>query len=176
MRRLLKVGTLVAAVFISAEARSEAVADLPLSVLQKRAEAADRIAETELGSRYSSGQGVQKNAETAVCWFHRAAMHGSAIAGDWLGMEYATGDGVEKDYVEAYSWFYQTVTWTAPNASPEITQYFTKDLADVSSMMTNQQIDEGKQRALKAHEEWEKEISHARGPDFIPFADFKPVC
>ena len=58
-----------------------------------------------LGLRYYYGDGVAKNATTAVGWYQKAADAGDPRAQFNLGRCYKTGTGVEKNAAAAVSWF-----------------------------------------------------------------------
>lgn len=65
----------------------------------------DAKAQLELGFRYITGKGVQKDATWAGVWFQKAAAQGNMEAQIFLGDLYQRGDGVPKDAVKAIEWF-----------------------------------------------------------------------
>ena len=62
-------------------------------------------AQMRIGLMHQSGQGVRKDAETAVRWFRRAAEQGLASAQNMLGWIYSHGTEAPLDDVEALMWF-----------------------------------------------------------------------
>lgn len=80
-------------------------ADMDLESLLKRAEQGDAQAQTDLGFRYRTGQGVPQDYVEMVRWYRLAAEQGHADALYGLGRSYDNGDGVPQDYVEAHKWF-----------------------------------------------------------------------
>ena len=71
----------------------------------KAAEQGDSEAQTDLGMRYHTGDGVPKDYAEAVKWYHKAAEQGHAIAQYNLGVMYAIGEGVPQDDAEAAKWY-----------------------------------------------------------------------
>ncbi len=76
-----------------------------LAALRKKADAGDAKAQFNLGLKYASGEGVEKDAVLAVSWYRMAADQGNPQAQYNLGDMYDRGDGVEKDAVQAFSWY-----------------------------------------------------------------------
>jgi uncharacterized protein len=58
-----------------------------------------------LGVSYLQGQGVAKNAATAVSWFRKAADQDNAEAMCFLGLCYTEACGIAQDDVSAAEWF-----------------------------------------------------------------------
>ena len=58
-----------------------------------------------LGVMHYKGEGVARDPDEAVAWFHRAADNGHAGAQYNLGLLYLRGEGVQKDRREAAHWF-----------------------------------------------------------------------
>ena len=69
------------------------------------AEQGSVIAQFNLGSMYSNGQGVPQDYTEALKWFSIAAEQGSAPAQFNLGFMYHNGQVVPQDYAEALKWF-----------------------------------------------------------------------
>ena len=69
------------------------------------AEQGSVIAQFNLGSMYSNGQGVPRDHTEALKWFSIAAEQGSAPAQFNLGFMYHNGQVVPQDYAEALKWF-----------------------------------------------------------------------
>lgn len=61
--------------------------------------------QTKIGNRYKTGEGVDKNYETAVSWYRKAADQGFAGAQNNLAVMYEKGLGVPKDDFEAAKWY-----------------------------------------------------------------------
>jgi TPR repeat protein len=81
-----------------------AARQLPPGLLE-RAEQGDVEAQTELGSRYYAGRGVDHDDAAAVRWIRRAAELGHAPAEYNLGLLYFRSRGVRGDDVEAAAWY-----------------------------------------------------------------------
>ena len=63
-------------------------------------------AQYELGFRYATGRGVQRDDAEALRWFRRAAEQEDASAQTYLGFMYVNGrGGVQQDDAEALRWF-----------------------------------------------------------------------
>lgn len=73
--------------------------------LKARAEKGDAEAQSDLGLRYSKGDGVPEDQGQAVTWFRKAAAQGFAKAQLNLGVSYAKGAGVPQDRAEAVKWW-----------------------------------------------------------------------
>ncbi len=54
---------------------------------------------------YATGQGVEKNSQTAVKWYTKAAEQGDVASQYNLGVMYAKGQGVEQSYQNAMKWY-----------------------------------------------------------------------
>ncbi len=61
-------------------------------------------AQNNLGVMYDKGQGVARDARTAVSWFSRSAEGGMAAGQANLSVMFANGDGVPQDDREALAW------------------------------------------------------------------------
>ncbi len=80
----------------------------PQSALEKlvfNAKQGHADAQCDLGYRYASGTGVEKDLEEAACWFHKAAEQAYPEAQYSLGFRYANGIGVTQDREEAVKWY-----------------------------------------------------------------------
>ncbi len=73
--------------------------------IMARAAQGDANAQDNLGTLYSWGAGVERNAEEAVRYYRLAAEQGRAAAQYNLGNMYASGQGVVQDSVRAYMWY-----------------------------------------------------------------------
>lgn len=69
------------------------VADERSSEVKSKAEGGEAKAQTELGTMYSTGQGVPKDQTQAVLWFRRAAEQGYGPAQRQLGLSLLFGTG-----------------------------------------------------------------------------------
>ena len=97
--------------------------DKALSILVPLAETADHAyAQYFVGRMYASGQGVDKNLETAAKWYRKASELGVADAQYRLGKLYSTGDGVPRDMESAYGWYTVAAHLGNPNAVAAIEQ------------------------------------------------------
>lgn len=90
-------------------------ADADLRALRARAEAGDRAAQTRLGNRYYSGQGVSRDYAEAARWYRRASDQGDYAAQINLGLIHEYGQGVPRDDAEAMRW-YQMAVRSNPNS------------------------------------------------------------
>jgi TPR repeat protein len=89
----------------------QSLQDADLDTVVARADQNDRVAQYELGVRYSQGRGVDKNPFTAVEWFRRSADQGLPQAQFELGSAHWLGEGAEPDIAEAARWYREA----APN-------------------------------------------------------------
>lgn len=101
-------GFLAVAIFVAGEtsAQPEGTAEREhIEQLHVRAETGDAEAQTELGRRYSTGDGVPRDYEKGIQWYRPAAEQGDVGAMLSLGHKYETGRGVNQDETEAYFWY-----------------------------------------------------------------------
>lgn len=79
-----------------------------------------------LGRVYYEGQGVARDYEEAMKWFHRAADQGLAESQHMLGVMYDLGDGVPQDYSKATEWYREAANQGFPPAQYDLgNQYAT---------------------------------------------------
>ncbi len=71
----------------------------------RRAGEGDMDAQYNLGIIYYHGEGVPRNFEGALIWFHRAAEQNDADAQYNLGLMYGKGEGVDKSHKHSLEWF-----------------------------------------------------------------------
>ncbi|MDJ0871820.1 MAG: tetratricopeptide repeat protein, partial [Gammaproteobacteria bacterium] len=76
-----------------------------LQEVRELAEQGDAESQFELGTRYMSGKGLERDPGEAVKWYRKAAEQGYSKAQTNLAHLYMTGRGVAQDYVEAMEWF-----------------------------------------------------------------------
>ncbi|HUJ33162.1 MAG TPA: SEL1-like repeat protein [Candidatus Acidoferrum sp.] len=69
------------------------------------AQAGFPVAMADVGILCATGEGVEKNPQTALAWLRQAANTGLPVAYFDLGVYYSNGDAVEADYSEAAQWF-----------------------------------------------------------------------
>lgn len=80
-------------------------ADVSMTLLQKKAQAGDEVAQLELGLRYLRGyEGIQ-DVIAGVMWIRRSASSGMPQAEHELGALYQMGIGVPRDAHLAVEWF-----------------------------------------------------------------------
>ena len=85
-----------------------------LEELRKLAEQGNSYAQYELGEVYYEGKLVEKNIQTAVEWFEKAADdYKEKFSQMKLGRMYEFGDGVEQDYMKAIE-YYERAAFTSP--------------------------------------------------------------
>lgn len=84
-----------------------------ISEIQRRANAGDAEAESELGDYYHDGaHGFRVNLKRAARWYLEAAKRGDARAQATIGEMYEFGEGVRQDHEEALMWIRKgTVKW-----------------------------------------------------------------
>jgi hypothetical protein len=70
-----------------------------------KAEQGDVDAQYNLGIMYYHGEGVSKDLEKALHWFHVAAEQDDADAQYNLGLMYGKGEAVKKDHRQSVQWF-----------------------------------------------------------------------
>lgn len=92
----------------------------PVSELRKKALAGDAAAQLGLGFLYNRGDGVPRNLEQAVHWYHKAANQGNNIGQNQLGVMYAHGDGVPKDSAQAVKWYGKAANQGNPAAQTNL--------------------------------------------------------
>lgn len=73
--------------------------------LNKRALAGDTKAQLQIGLAYEFGDGVTKNPDKAMHWYHIAADRGDPVAQTDLGYFYESGANGPKDPAEAAKWY-----------------------------------------------------------------------
>jgi len=80
-------------------------ADAQLAALNKKALAGDTWAQLQLGIAFEFGQGVEKNLEQAMRWYHIAADRGNPVAQTNLGYLYEIGSNGPANPEEAAKWY-----------------------------------------------------------------------
>jgi uncharacterized protein len=68
------------------------------------AESGDIRAQYAIGRLYEKGRGVERNFETAISWYRKAAERGHANSEYRIAVGYAYGLGVKRDEAEGLSW------------------------------------------------------------------------
>ena len=76
-----------------------------VDLLKNRAAQGEASAQSALGFKYVTGEGVPQDYTEALKWYRLAAAQGIAIAQSSLGFMYYEGRGVPQDYVQAHKWF-----------------------------------------------------------------------
>lgn len=76
-----------------------------VAALRAAAERGDADAQSKLGLRYLTGEGVAKDEAQAVKWLRKSANQGFAEAQYDLGLAYAQGRGVDRDDAQAVAWY-----------------------------------------------------------------------
>lgn len=101
--------------------------------LQRRAETGDARAQYQLYFRYSLGDGVKQDQETANRWLQQAAGNGDADAQYWLGERYYDGwMGIKKDRTAAHVWLDKAAAHGDPDIQFNVgwRYYFNEDYDD----------------------------------------------
>lgn len=70
-----------------------------------KAEEGDVDSQYNLGIIYYHGEGVPRDYEQALSWFHKAAEQDDADAQFNLGFMYGRGEGIEKSHDQSLAWF-----------------------------------------------------------------------
>ena len=78
--------------------------DTALKEWRPLAEQGEPVAQNNLGTMYSRGQGVPQDYQEAIRWYRLAAEQRVASAQYNLGLMFFKGQGVPRNYVRAYMW------------------------------------------------------------------------
>jgi TPR repeat protein len=81
-------------------------------------------AQTNIGSLYASGRGVEANHALAFKWYLKAAQQGDAVAQNHVGNMYATGQGWPENYSEAVNWYTKAAERGDPGAQNNLGSMF----------------------------------------------------
>ena len=76
-----------------------------VDLLKNRAAQGEAEAQSALGFKYVTGEGVPQDYTEALKWYRLAAAQGDALAQYHLGLMYAKGYGVPQNHIEAHKWF-----------------------------------------------------------------------
>ncbi|HZS27134.1 MAG TPA: tetratricopeptide repeat protein [Candidatus Angelobacter sp.] len=90
------------------------------AAMQKKVEARDPVAETELASCYDLGQHVKPNGQESIRWLTEAADQGYGPAQYELGRIYLYGRGVPADYAKALQWEQKAAEQGDPRAQRDL--------------------------------------------------------
>lgn len=90
------------------------------TAMQKKVEAHDPIAETELASCYDLGQHVKPDGKESIHWLTEAAGQGYGPAQYELGRIYLYGRGVPADYAKALQWEQKAAEQGDPRAQRDL--------------------------------------------------------
>ncbi|HKV91503.1 MAG TPA: tetratricopeptide repeat protein [Candidatus Angelobacter sp.] len=90
------------------------------AAMQKRVEARDPVAETELASCYDLGQHVKPDGKESIHWLTEAAGQGYGPAEYELGRIYLYGRGVPADYAKALQWEQKAADQGDPRAQRDL--------------------------------------------------------
>lgn len=97
-----------------------------LDSLRQAAEDGDAFAQYCLGKRFLQGDGIPKDAASAVCWLTASAEQGNQYAQYALGKIYLLGKDMPKDRPVAIKWFQM-----AADQENEYAQYFLDHMDDI---------------------------------------------
>jgi TPR repeat protein len=89
----------------SVAARAKLFVDMPLPDLERNVADGDISALVELGVRYATGRGVEKDEARALEMFERGVAAGDASAMYAMGVAFANGAGVPQDDAIAVHWY-----------------------------------------------------------------------
>lgn len=122
--------------------------------VRPRAENGDASAQLKLGSMYSSGVGVPKDAAQGAAWFRKAADQGNIDAMYLLGLSYGAGRGVPQNWAESYKW----LAVAAAQAPADKQREYSKARDDVASWLTPPQLAEAQKSADDLWAEIQKRV------------------
>jgi len=115
--------------------RSRSEKPASISRLQQMAERGNATAQEELGSRFETGVGIQKNLIKSFVWIKKSAEQGNPKAQYGLAYRYNDGIGVEKNQETALYWYRKCAEnglgeWQA-NAQVAIADFYLKGIGGV---------------------------------------------
>jgi TPR repeat protein len=114
---------------------------------RKAAGHGDKSAMTALGSAYGRGRGVPKDQAEALRWTRMAAAESYPMAVANLGVIYYQGYGVPKDPVEAYKYYLIVTRLPVDAENPDVKPHAQEAVDYLESILTTEQIAEGRRRA-----------------------------
>ena len=120
-----------------------------VDLLKNRAAQGEAEAQSALGFKYVTGEGVPQDYTEALKWYRLAAAQGDADAQFNLGVMYHNGQGVPQDYVQALKCFNLAA---ATSTKPDLHNLAVQARDKVAADMTHAQIAE----AQKLAREWKK--------------------
>lgn len=91
-----------------------------------KAQAGDVDAQYNLGIMYYHGEGIAKNHDEALKWFHLSAEQGDAEAQFNLGFMYGRGEGTGKDHRASMEWFQKAASQGHAGAREILEKMFRK--------------------------------------------------
>jgi len=89
----------------TAQSEREEITPEQVENYTSKASQGDVDAQYNLAILYYHGDGVEKNLEEALFWFHKAAEQDDTEAQYNLGFMYGRGEGVKKDQEQSMQWF-----------------------------------------------------------------------
>lgn len=113
--------------------------DMARDLTERAARAGNRIAMHDLGLYYAEGRGgVDKNMQTALGWFEKAAERGVVDSQYNLGVLFSATPEIQQDMTGAYVWF--------SIASKQGDQFATNELARVKAALSAEQLKQAEAR------------------------------
>ncbi len=113
--------------------------DMARDLTERAARSGNRIAMHDLGLYYAEGRGgVEKNMQTALGWFEKAAERGVVDSQYNLGVLFSATPEIAKDITSAYVWF--------SVAAKQGDQFAANELARVKSAMSDDQLKQANAR------------------------------
>ncbi|KAF9297805.1 hypothetical protein BGZ88_008963 [Linnemannia elongata] len=101
-------------------ATTKASEDMDLVQLGILGSQGNKDAQTALGDRYKSGEGVQQDYQAAMDWYLQAANQGDANGLRKVGILYHEGLGVSQSYSTALEWYIKAADQGDPGAQSNI--------------------------------------------------------
>ena len=92
------------------------------------AENGDALAKNSLAICYETGEGVEKNIETAFHWYLESALEGHDHGQYNVSIAYEEGDGTEINHEKAFYWLQQATKQNHPQALFRISRFLSEGI------------------------------------------------
>lgn len=128
---------------------------------RRGADQGSRDAQFTLGAMYKVGVGVPLDLSKAVSWIRKSAEQGHPDAQLQLGAMYVGGDGVKLDAIQAYKWI--VLSMAESEKASSVFNNGNRLLGALAKHMTQAQIHQATQEALKWRDEWSAGNESSKG-------------